>query len=164
MSCPKVKKISAYGSVLCLFLSVATPIALGQTASTGALTGTVVDPAGASVPDVQIKVTNEATGDTRTVVSQSNGIYVVPLLLPGSYRLEASKNGFRVTVLKGVRVNVTETGTLNVSLQLGAMTETVTVEATAEQLQTESSVLGRVTNEQMVSTLPLVTRNYTQIL
>ncbi|MGH8549048.1 MAG: carboxypeptidase-like regulatory domain-containing protein, partial [Methylococcales bacterium] len=56
---------------------MATPLCLAQTGSTGALGGTVTDPTGTVVPDVQIKVTNEATGETRTVTSRSDGTYVV---------------------------------------------------------------------------------------
>ena len=68
--------------------------ATAQTANTGALTGAVTDNSGAVVPDVKITVTNEATGEARTVASQQNGNFVVPLLLPGSYRVELSKAGF----------------------------------------------------------------------
>ena len=72
------------GMLVCLLLSFP---ALAQTAGTGALTGAVTDNNGAVVPEAKVTVTNEATGETRTVMSQSNGTYVVPLLLPGSYRV-----------------------------------------------------------------------------
>src|SRR5207253_8173676 len=62
--------------------------ALAQTASTGALTGEITDPNGAVVGGVQVTATNEATGEKRDGVSQDNGIYVAPLLLPGAYRLD----------------------------------------------------------------------------
>jgi hypothetical protein len=135
-----------------------------QTAATGALNGTVNDSSGAAVPDVSIKVTNEATGEQRTAASNENGGYVVPFLPPGSYRIEASKTGFRVSVVNGIRVNIANTETLNIRLQVGAVSEEVTVQGQVEQLKTESSALGEVINEETVSTLPLVTRNYTQIL
>jgi hypothetical protein len=66
--------------------------ALAQTASTGALTGTVTDNSGAVVPAAKVTMTNEATGEARTVNSQSNGSYTIPLLLPGAYRVEFSKD------------------------------------------------------------------------
>jgi hypothetical protein len=138
--------------------------ALTQTASTGALTGTVSDPTGAVVSDVQVTVTNEVTGELRTVTSQQNGNYVVPLLLPGSYRVEFSRTGFKRSVMTGLNISVTETARLDVQLETGGIQEKVTVTAQAELLQTETSALGRVTNRELVSNLPLVTRNYTQIV
>src|SRR2546430_13376795 len=72
-----------------------------QAAGTGALAGTVSDSTGAAVPDVQIKVTNDATGDVRTAVLHGDGRYVGPFLPPGSYPVEASRAGVRVSVLNG---------------------------------------------------------------
>jgi Carboxypeptidase regulatory-like domain len=139
-------------------------LVLAQTASTGALGGTITDSAGAVVPGAQIKVTNEGTGETRTVVSQANGNYTVPLLPPGSYRMGFSKTGFKSAVKVGLEVNVTETARLDVQLETGNIQEQVTVTSDAQLLQTESSALGRVTDRMLVSNLPLVTRNYTQIV
>jgi outer membrane receptor protein involved in Fe transport len=140
------------------------PPSLAQTASTGALTGTIMDPNGAVVPDATVKVINEATGDSSNFISQKNGSYLAPLLLPGSYRIEVSKHGFKTTALTAIAVTVTETQTVNVKLELGVVTETVTVSAAEELLQTESAARGHVTAEKLVEGLPLVTRNYTQIL
>ncbi|MGH9847219.1 MAG: carboxypeptidase-like regulatory domain-containing protein, partial [Blastocatellia bacterium] len=137
---------------------------LAQTASTGALSGTVTDPTGAVVPGVQIKVTSEATGETRTVTSRSDGSYVVPLLSPGSYRVEAEGKGFKRGTLAGIRIEVTETATLEIKLEVGASDQSVTINADAAVVQTESSALGRVTDKTAIVSLPLVTRNYTQIL
>ena len=147
----------------CAFL-LSVPTAFAQTADTGSLVGTVTDSSGATVPDAAIKVVNEATGDTRDLVSQSNGNYQVPLLVPGTYRIEVSKAGFKTEVLEGISVSVTETRTTNIKLQVGEVTQTVTVNAQADILQTNSAALGHVTDERMVDSLPLVTRNYTQIL
>ena len=69
--------------------------AFGQTAGTGALTGTVTDQQNAIVSGVEITVTSETTGEKRSVVTQDNGDYAVPQLLPGSYRIEFSKAGFK---------------------------------------------------------------------
>ena len=149
--------------LLAAVITLATP-GFAQTAATGALAGTVADPSGAVMPQVQLTVKSDATGEVRTVMSQPNGNYVVPLLPPGKYSVQASKAGFKVSVLTGVQVNVTETATLNIRLEVGAQKESVTVESQAEQLATESSALGSVVGERTVSELPLVTRNYTQIV
>jgi hypothetical protein len=151
-------------SFLLLVFQFSTPISTAQTASTGALTGTVSDPNAAAVSGAQVKVTNEATGEERTVVSQGNGNYTVPLLLPGSYRLEFSATGFKKSVKSDLQVNVTETARLDIQLEVGSVQEVVTVTSEAELLQTESSALGRVADSTTVSNLPLVTRNYTQIV
>lgn len=140
------------------------PGSMAQTASTGAVTGTVSDSSGSIVPDAKITLTNQATGETRTVVSQANGSYTIPLLLPGAYRAEFSRTGFKQAIKPDLMVNVTETARLDIQLEVGSVQEQVTVTAEAVLLQTESSALGRVTDRQLVGNLPLVTRNYTQIV
>lgn len=135
-----------------------------QTAGTGAITGIVTDPSGAVVAGARITVTNEATGAVQSAVTTGTGNFVTPLLPPGQYRVEVSKEGFKLTTAPNVMVNVTETKALNLQLQVGAPSEVVQVDANAEQLQTETSALGNVTTSEMVQNLPLVTRNYTQIL
>ncbi len=109
---------------------VAARIALAQTSSTAALTGTITDFTGAMVGSVAIKLTNETTGETRNVTSRSDGSFLIPLLAPGSYRLETIMTGFKPTVRSGIRVNVTETATLNIQLEVGSATEHITVSAT----------------------------------
>jgi hypothetical protein len=138
--------------------------AVAQTASTGALAGIVTDPSGAVVPGATIRVINVATGDTHNFASQSNGSYLAPFLVPGAYRIEVSKTGFSTLTITGISIAVTETSTLNVKLQVGEVAESVTVSTEAQLLQTQNQALGQVTNERMVEALPLVTRNYTQIL
>jgi hypothetical protein len=148
---------------LIISLLLLTLPALTQTANTGALTGTVTDANGAAVSGAQIKVISETTGEERTVVSNEAGIYSVPQLLPGSYRVEFTATNFKKSVKSGLQINVTETTRLDVQLEVGAVQEIVTVTAQAEVLQTESSALGRVVDSTGVTNLPLVTRNFTQI-
>jgi hypothetical protein len=152
--------------ILCLvyLLSSLPLLATAQTAGTGALTGIVTDNAGAVIQDARVTVVNEATGETRTVASRQNGSYMVPLLPPGSYRVEFSRNGFKTAVKPGLEINVTETARFDIGLELGEVQEQVTVTSEAQLLQTESSALGRITDHALVSNLPLVTRNYTQIV
>ncbi|MGI8731979.1 MAG: carboxypeptidase regulatory-like domain-containing protein, partial [Pyrinomonadaceae bacterium] len=147
---------------LCLAFLLSSLAAIAQTGSTGALTGTVSDSTGAVVAGAQVKVTNAATGEDRTVVSQENGNYTVPLLLPGSYRAEFSATGFKQSVKPVLQINVTETTRFDVQLEVGNVQEQVTVTSEAGLLQTESSALGRVVTN--VSNMPLSTRNYTAIV
>jgi carboxypeptidase family protein len=148
-----------------LELSCATfcPRAYGQTAGTGALGGVVSDPSGSAVTDAQIKATSETRGETRTVKSGANGSYLVALLLPGRYEVEVAQSSFKTTHLLHVRIAVAETATLNIRLEIGAVSEQITVQGAAEQLQMESSTLGRVTEGEQIRSLPLVTRNYSQL-
>ncbi|HUL33124.1 MAG TPA: carboxypeptidase regulatory-like domain-containing protein [Candidatus Eisenbacteria bacterium] len=135
-----------------------------QTAGTGAISGTVLDQSGALVAGVKIVVTNRATSETRTVNTNVRGAYLVSALLPGVYSVQASRDGFKTLNIPEVTVIVTETTALDLHLEVGRPTEKVIVEGFAEQLQTESSTLGRVTSGDQVRDLPLVTRNYTQIV
>ena len=147
-----------------LALCVLSTCAFAQTASTGALAGVVTDPSGAVVPGATIRVINTATGDTHNFVSQSNGSYLAPFLSPGTYRVEASKEGFSTEAFTEISIAVAETSTLNVKLQVGQVSQSVTVSTEAQLLQTQDQALGHVTDQRMVEGLPLVTRNYTQIL
>src|SRR5580765_3563036 len=138
--------------------------AIAQTANTGALTGQVTDPNCAVVAGAQVTATNESTGEKRDVVSLDNGMYTVAFLLPGSYKVEFTKQGFKIAVKNGLQVSVTETKRLDIQLEVGSVQERVVVVTDSQVLQTESATLGSVTNHEMVVNLPLVTRNYTQIV
>ncbi len=154
---------------LCLLASgwisqLAVPPSCAQTSNTGAVAGVVTDASGGVVPDATVKLIAVATGDVRTVNSQASGTYLAPLLLPGVYRLEASKPGFKTLVRTGIHVFVTETETVNIRLEVGEVSQTVNVNAESAELETESPALGHITNGDMIRDLPLVTRNYTQII
>jgi hypothetical protein len=157
-------RIVTSAAILALSCAVSCPPLCAQTSATGALGGSVTDPSGAAVADAQITTTSETTGEIRTVKSAVNGSYLVALLLPDLYEMEVARSGFKTLRFTHVRIYVAEVAMLNVRLELGAVSERITVAAAAEQLQTESSTLGRVTDGEQVRTLPLVTRNYTQII
>ncbi len=148
-------------SVLTLVFSLGI---VAQTSNTGALTGQVTDQNGAVVAGVQVTAINESTGEKRDVVSLDNGMYTVALLLPGTYKVEFTKAGFKIAVKTALTINVTETRRLDIQLEVGSVQEKVVVVSDSQLLQTESPTLGSVTNHEMVVNLPLVTRNYTQIV
>jgi hypothetical protein len=137
---------------------------MAQTSTTGALTGTIFDPSGRVIPEVQVKITNVATGAVRTTVSKTDGTFNVPLLPPGSYSVEATRTGFKTSFSTGIVVRVTETAEVKVILEIGEVKQVVTVSAQAEMLEAESSVLGSVVGEREITDLPLVSRNFTQII
>ena len=148
--------------LVCL-LAMSTP-SFAQTGATGAIAGTVRDQTGAIVPAAEVTVRNVATNETRQVPTQTNGSFVVPLLPPGDYTLEVRMGGFAPLTRAGIRVNVTETANLTLDLQLEGVTDTVQVSAAPEIVQSKSNTLGRVVDSRAVEGLPLVTRNYTQII
>ena len=139
-------------------------VSWAQTAGTGAISGTITDASGAVVTGASVKAIDRTTGETRTTVSSATGAYLFPLMRPGTYRLEVSKSGFKLSVNEGVPVLITETVAVNVRLDVGAPDTTVEVTANSELLKTQDSTLGNVVNERDVNNLPLVTRNYQQIL
>ena len=147
--------------VCLLAMSTSSP---AQTGATGAIAGTVRDQTGAIVPAAEVTVRNVATNETRQVPTQTNGSFVVPLLPPGDYALEVRMGGFAPLTRAGIRVNVTETANLTLELQLEGVTDTVQVSAAPEIVQSKSNTLGRVVDSRAVEGLPLVTRNYTQII
>ena len=149
---------------LLILLALLAAISLGQSSSTGAITGITVDPSGAVVVAAEVTATNDATGDVRTTVSTSSGVYLFPFLPSGTYTLKTSKAGFKELIRTGIVVTVTETVRANLQLQMGKVSEVVTVTTEPELLKTEDSALGDVMNARAVLSLPLASRNYTQII
>jgi len=150
--------------ILIVALLTLVQSACAQTAGTGALSGSVVDVRGGTVAGAKVVVTRMATGEVRSVITDDRGGFLISTLLPQLYKVEISKDGFKTLSIPDVRVSVAETTALNLRLEVGQISERVVVEGYAQQLQTESSALGRVTTGEQVRTLPLVTRNYTQII
>ena len=152
-------------SLICFVVAGALlDIGHAQTAGTGAISGTVTDQNGAVVTGATIKAIDRTTGEARASLSSATGTYLVPLLRPGAYRVEVSKTGFKISVSEDVAVHITETSLVSVQLAVGSQVETVEVSANSELLKTQESALGNVIDEKAVNSLPLVTRNYTQIL
>jgi Carboxypeptidase regulatory-like domain/TonB dependent receptor len=132
--------------------------------TTGQLSGTVVDPNGAVVQNATVTVRNMDTALERQATTGDDGAFSVQLLPPGSYRVEISAQGFATTVVENVRVQITETATVNVTLGVAGGSSTVTVTADPPTTQLESSQVGRVIDERAISQLPLPTRNFQQLL
>jgi hypothetical protein len=158
----KLAIVSAF--MFITFWATTTSVSWAQTANTGAVTGTVTDSSGAVVQSVEVVIVSEATSAKRTATTGTDGVYRVPLLAPGSYRIEASTSGFKLAARSGVPVRVTETTSLDIRLEIGSQNEVVTVDTTPELAQMDSNALGRVTDEKSVKNLPLVSRNFTQII
>ncbi len=135
----------------------------GQTASTGAVTGVTLDPTGALLPRVVVDLAKQGGGEKKSSTSDSNGRFEFLSLQPGKYKLQASKPDFEPVSLPEITVSITETLRLEVHLRLATRVEHARVSSKAPMVQLDSSALGRVVNENAVSGLPLVTRNFAQI-
>ena len=135
-----------------------------QTASTGALNGTVEDSSGAGIGGAKITVVNRSTGERREVTSEADGSYTVTRLSPANYKIEVSAPGFKSSANDNVKIVVTETLRLPVKMSIGEVTDVVQVSAQGSLAQVDETDLGRVIDEKTVVGLPLVTRNYTQVL
>jgi hypothetical protein len=131
--------------------------------ATGQINGIVTDTSGGVLPGVTVEVTNRDTGVVRTAVTGADGLYTVPLVQPGNYDVRASLSGFKTAVQENVRVTVTETARVTFELQVGQLTETVTVVADATLVETSNATHGIVITEDKVVDLPLNGRNFTQL-
>ncbi|HUQ94179.1 MAG TPA: carboxypeptidase regulatory-like domain-containing protein [Bryobacteraceae bacterium] len=123
------------------------------------LTGRVTDASNAPVPRSEITVSNLETGTKAAVQTDERGDYTVPLLPPGTYEMRATAAGFKQYIRQGITLSVGQTATLDIKLDIGEVTERVTVTAEVPLLETASSSRGTVIDNQRVSTLPLSGRN-----
>lgn len=144
-------------SRLVLALSLAlSGLALAQTAS---VTGRVTDPSGAVIPGVTVVLTNEGTAIENRTETNEEGYYRLPSVQPGSYRLSIEKAGFKPIRESGLQLIVGQVARLDYTLQVGAVTESVEVNARAVLLDSETSSLGQVIGGRQVTELPLLGRN-----
>ena len=130
----------------------------------GAVTGHISDPTGAAVPAANIVLTNAATNAVRTTVSTDSGDYSFPAVPPGVYNIRVEKPAFRTAGSSNVRLQVQQTLRLDFTLQVGQLTESIEVAASAEMLQSESVSLGTVIENKGILELPLNGRNYLSLV
>lgn len=129
----------------------------------GTISGTVRDAQGAVVPDADVTVTNSATGISRTVKTNEEGVYQVPLLDIGTYRISVSKTGFQTLNQENVILQTASETSIDVELPTGSVTSEVTVTAETPLVETETSERGSVITGREVTELPLSGRNFTQL-
>ncbi len=150
---------TVFASVVCLLFS--TFSLLGQTSA--GLTGTLTDATGAVVPGARVALTHAETGVRRNTVSNDAGLYQFPLLPPGDYSIAVEKEGFKQLTREGIRLEVNQTARIDFTMQLGDVTETVNVTASAPLLESSTSSIGAVIETRAVSDLPLNGRNFVQL-
>jgi carboxypeptidase family protein len=144
--------VKLFGTLLLLLaLTVST---FGQSAN-GSLTGTVTDPSGSTVPSVKLTARNLDTGFSVETASSSAGLYSFPNLPTGRYSITAEAPGMKKFQQEGVTVSIGATANLDIALQIGAVSEQVTVVADAAQLETSTSDVGATVQRSLVENLPL---------
>ncbi len=131
--------------------------------TTGTISGLITDPSKAAVPGAEVTVTNENTGLRRAVKTNEDGVFRIPFLPIGLYSVQAKKEGFRSEIQKDIQLEILQVRTVDFTLQLGAVSETVTVESTSPLLEAETSQAGEVIKTEQVTNLPLGRRNFMQL-
>jgi hypothetical protein len=145
---------------LALFAAIFVPLAMfSQIGTEGSFFGTVTDATGAVVPSAEITVTNTGTGFARTVTSGQEGSFDILSLPIGSYSVSVSAKGFKKWRLETTNLNVGDRNRLSPILEVGQLSETVSVSTTSEVLQTESAAMQTVVQMQQIRELPLSNRN-----
>jgi hypothetical protein len=145
------------GCILCIPISA-------QTGAVSQISGAVHDSTGAAVPGAKLTLVNTDTSASRATESNADGSYSIPNLPPGPYKLQATKEGFSTFNQTGIVLQVNTSPAIDVTLQVGAVSESVSVEANAAMVETHSNAVGQVIDQQRVVDLPLNGRNPAQLI
>lgn len=129
----------------------------------GSLSGTVVDPSGAAIPGASVIATQAATGFQRKAITNAAGEYVFPALPPTAYNLTVSASGFASYTRRGITLQADQSVTVNIPLNVGTATTSVTVTAEGPQVNTTTGTISQVVGTRRINELPLNGRNAAQL-
>jgi outer membrane receptor protein involved in Fe transport len=127
------------------------------------ISGRVLDASQAAIRDAAVTLIRLDTGDHRDTMSTSEGYYTFPLVLPGVYDLAIKKDGFQSQTRKGVKVETGQTTSLDVTLAVGEVSQSIDVQATVAALQTDSAAVAHVVTNETITDMPLIDRRSTQL-
>src|SRR4051812_3089062 len=153
-----MKTLFAASSTLAV-LSLIVPFSLFAQTANGTIAGEVRDPASAAIPGAKVTLVNIATNESRNTMASSLGHYSFPLLPPAVYRIEAEAAGFKRHIRDNIKLDVALTLTVDLNLEVGAITDSVTVTAEAPALEEGSSALGHIIENSRIVNLPTNGRN-----
>src|SRR5580704_4328561 len=154
------KRVALLLAALFSFFVVVPSALFAQTAGSGEVVGTVTDPSGGAVVGATVTLTDTSTSTTRTAVTNDTGRYILVDIRGGNYNLTVSKTGFRISKLVDQQVTVGSTLTLNVTLEIGSVAETVEVTVTAgAELQTMNATVGNSVSGDLLQNLPSIGRD-----
>src|SRR6267378_6028000 len=151
--------LSTFCLALIFFLA---PKALGQ-AAYGTIIGTVTDPSGAGVPGAKITVVDKNKGVSLSTMSNDSGYYTASNLTPGDYKLTVEAKGFKTLVQENLPVIVGSAITVNVTLEVGSLGQTITVDTTPPLIETDRAAVSTSLSSQQVESLPTLDRNFTEL-
>jgi hypothetical protein len=160
---PRKGKTEMKKSVLLVLFALLFVPLLSRAQGLGSITGRITDPAGASVSGAQVTATQEGTGFSRTATTDTEGLYVIPSLQPAVYTLTVEAKGFSIARENAITLLADQTLTVNVAVKLGMATEVVTVTTNPLQVDTATSTLKQVIEQERISELPLNGRNAAQL-
>lgn len=147
-----------------LVVLIAAGMAAFAQTSTGTLNGSVQDSTGASVPGARVRILGTETGEVvRDVTTGAEGLFAAPLLRPSNYTVEVSANGFKRLTRSGITLRVDDVLNLKLTLEVGAISDAVTVSASAELLEQSTNTVGQTIDNRTMQQLPLNGRNYLQL-
>jgi Carboxypeptidase regulatory-like domain/TonB dependent receptor len=155
---PNLGKLRLISFVLAVVLVLAPRTGWSQNVY-GTIAGTVTDPSGAAIGDTAVTLTNLDTGEARNIRTDASGNYTFVNILPGRYRIEAEKAGFKKFAREPITVQIESGLRVDMALEVGAVNQTVEVTGEAPLLQPETSSLGQVVETRSVTELPLNGRN-----
>ena len=148
--------------LIALVLIFTGPPASAQQNAT--LTGVVVDSSAVVIPDVAVLLTNSDTGETYTTSTNETGAYTIPFIKPGNYEITVEKAGFKKYSRPGVRLDTAASTRADIGLELGEVTEVITVVADVPLLKTENSSVGSVVQNKTIVNMPLLGRRAAQLV
>ncbi len=146
-----------------LLLAVASPAALGQASSNSDAAGRITDATGASVPGATVHMINNGTGAERTTTTNGAGDWSIPNIPPANYKLRVEKQGFKISEIPSLPVEIGKTANGSVTLAVGGAGETVEVTTLPPQLETQEATVGQVIDQKQINDLPLNGRNVLQL-
>jgi len=150
--------------IMRLLLTLALGVSLFGQTSTTQLGGTVMDSSGATVPNATVVAINEATGLRYTQTTTSAGVYAFPSIPAGSYTLNVEGAGFKKFSISKIVLQINTPASVNATLEVGAASETISVEANSETIQTNNATIGNVVERKAIESLPLNGRNPLNLL
>jgi hypothetical protein len=153
----------AFFVFLVAVLFVFLPLRVHGQVSGATLSGTVTDSTGAVIPNVQVSIKNQGTGEVRSVTVDSAGFYSAPNLLPGKYDVAATATGFATTIQNGVILTVGSQQLLNIKMKVGQVAEKIEVTDAAPAVQLSNSTIAGVVSQEAVAQLPLNGRDWTSL-
>lgn len=151
-------RIARSTNYLLLLLAISASICLAQT-GTSRITGTVIDDKGAVVPGATVTVKNEATGTTQTQTTTEAGVYAFPSLPVGDYTVTVERSGFKTFQKTGNALQVNTPLAVDAVMEIGQVSEVVSVQGGTEQLQTSNATISNVVEQKTIEALPLNGRN-----